>query len=153
MEKHKKSELFLEVSFNICLLHKMMREGHDGLLADQVRDLICKKDCMLSEEDQELLRGLSGDLYMLDGSEILIQLDVDNIASEIVSLCKAVEEEDYGTVLRILRFDCGGQIQEYERAWFRAIVWEWLGDLNTSVCFLEHGIKLAKEQRWKSQKV
>ena len=120
-------------------LHEMNRQGTDQTdEADVIRDQMDAPGYRLNEKELERVNGLSADLYMLTGEEILESPDLPDIDIEF---SKAYKAKDWDRVLEILR-KRDPQLQAHLVAKIRILCWSKLGDNDVALLFAEHALKL-----------
>lgn len=120
-------------------LHEQMRHGNEDA-AEKIREQMDAPGLLLNEDEINLVKGLSSDLYMLAGEEILRP---SGYAQEELSdrLVSAYKSRDADTVLTLLR--------KAERpdpasgaAYARSIAYGWLGLEEVSRVFLHYASEL-----------
>jgi len=107
----------------------------DSEEADAVREQMDLPWYRLSEDEQTRLRGLSGDLYMLQNEEVL-QSPLLSFDDFIEQLKEAREWNDWGTMLGILRRRPPRVFKE-AAALLRAQAYDGLGHPNPALLFLD----------------
>ena len=121
-------------------LHELDAQGKDqSLEANKIRDEMELPEQHLTEQEQERLNGLSGDLYMLVGTEVKEPSDPNVTRKDFFNSWQA---QDWDRVLKLLQIKDILHIHEHQLAALRATCWEALGDYDVALLFIEHAIKL-----------
>jgi hypothetical protein len=116
--------------------HELIARGEgDSEEADAVREAMDAPWYRLSEAEQIRLRGLSGDLYMLQDEEVL-QTPLLSLDDCIQRLIEAREWNDWGAVLGLLRHRPPAIFNE-TTALLRAQAYDGLGHPNAALLFLD----------------
>lgn len=134
------SPLFLEIAEQTRRLHELMRR-EDGDQADALRQSIYDGTTQLSREEQEQLKGLAGDLYMLVDEELVERIETDEMKRKATNeLQCSVTSSNWRRVLSLLRLDI--PVPQPYKAFWRARAWESFGDPCTALCFIRHACQI-----------
>ena len=124
-------------------LHVLIAKGRgDSDEADRLRDLMDDPWYQMRPEEIRRVRGLSADLYTLvDPLPLPTQVAQSEIDGSNQLSANAVKEEDWDHVLELLR-ERPHPHPLHKVAYIRALAWFKLGDLETSLLFLERAVSL-----------
>lgn len=131
----------LEHERNLLALARIMSSGHgESEEANRLRDTMLDTWGSLSALDKGFLDELSGDLYMLDQTELL---DLERIDPEDIDarIQVAWNTRQYESILALLRRR-PETYPEDKAAFIRARCWARLGYQNAGLAFLVHASKL-----------
>lgn len=122
-------------------LHDLIAEGRGNTPgANKVRQAMEGPERDLTEDEIELLDGLSADLYMLRGKEIFEPLAPDeSIADIAMKFSSARREHNWSDVLALLRKDVP-EITEALRAYLRAVAYDKLGEVDVALSFMLYAV-------------
>lgn len=123
-------------------LHRVMKvHDPDGEEADRIRDAITSPWHEMSAAEQDLVRGLSADLYKV-GADRVVQDEVpDAIAREVKH---AQAEQSAGAVLALLRLH-EHHLPPADVAFLRGVCWSDLGQLEVAITFLFEATRIVPE--------
>lgn len=130
-------------------LHRLMANGReDSAEADAVRDLMDKPWRYLDETMIARARGLSADLYTLDGGPRRTRPPPPTDASRSVArqLVAAKEKGDHDEVLRLLR-EGAPYLAPGVVAYLRGSIWLNFGIPSIAVLFFGHAWRVAPENK------
>jgi hypothetical protein len=127
-------------------LHVLMSTGQsDSEEAQALREQMADQWYALSPEDQELLRGLSMDLYTLEGKEPPLPQGVDPSERSPQRLdprlAEAQERQDWRHLLALLR-PGPDHLPPDRLAYLRGQCWQGLGYPAVAALFFEHAARL-----------
>ena len=124
-------------------LHFLMAEGKSETdEADRVRDLMDEHWYSMSPDEIRRVRGLSADLYTLVDSPLPPEQVAQSEIDEFNQLsANAVKNEDWDRVLELFR-EHPHSHPPHSVAFIRALAWDKLGDLETSLLFLGRALSL-----------
>ena len=140
---------YREYEAYLVRLHRLIAEGKgDTVDADEVREAMDRIQNQLSEAEVFRLNGLSRDLYMLSGDEILTPLGGRLLARQelVARLQEAHRWHDWGGVLGLLRHRDSTSPQA-AAAFSRARAYEALGHIDVSLLFLDHAAQLDPQHK------
>lgn len=123
-------------------LHELIRNGQDDdVETDSVREQLVETLARVPSEDRSLLNDLSGDLFMLNGEEIL----VNPAGHEALELRAAWEQRDWRKVRALLVYNISHVTNDY-RAYARGRAWGELGYHRAAAEFLFYAWRVRPEK-------
>lgn len=128
-------------------LHRLMSLGDgDSPEADAIRDEMDGPWYTLSEEEQKRARGMSADLYTLEGNSPIQHPREPGVFEDELAerIREARDREDFDSVLLLLRQN-PEKISADRASMLRALSYERLGDVETAILFLQGGVRLSQE--------
>jgi tetratricopeptide (TPR) repeat protein len=131
-------------------LHRVMSEGGgDSPEADAIRDEMDGPWYALSEEEQRRARGLSADLYTLEPESPIVHPKESGIfVSDLAEKIRAARDvRNFDRVLELLR-DNPEKISADRAGMLRALCYEQLGDVESSVLFLQGAVEVSKDDSY-----
>jgi tetratricopeptide (TPR) repeat protein len=128
-------------------LHRLMAAGEsDTDAADVLRDQMDDAWFKLSEPEQQRLRGLSGDLYFLQGREVVERLTDDNAVIDAAhAIQDAAARRDWEQILELLRRRPANASLPGIIA-LRALAYAELGHRTAALEFLQFGIAVEPDE-------
>jgi len=127
-------------------LHSLVASGqNDTPEVETIHNQMDELEPYLSQREIERLNGLSSDLYMLQGQEIL---EATNLTSKqfTEALNDAHKRNDWEQVLRLLRMN-NSSVPKAARAYLRARAYDELGSLETALLFMELAAAMKPENK------
>jgi len=133
-------EHYEEAKRLLLKLHELDAQGKDqSPEADEVRAQMEGQEQFLTESEQVRLNGLSGDLYMLTGTEVPESTTVPVSKEEFL---KAIETKQWDLVLRAIRQRIAPHIA-VQSALIRSMCWSGLGDFDVALLFAKFAEAMA----------
>lgn len=123
-------------------LHDAMRHDDEDE-AERLREKMDEPGLHLNADEIQWVKGLSSDLYMLDGDEDFRPLD-RSPSQLLADIRTATERSNGNTMLQLLRR--ANFVSAEHRAWFRSRAYGMLGYYSLSIRFLAHAFDLAPER-------
>jgi hypothetical protein len=141
--KYAANPFYVEHERQLLRLHELIAAGEsESDAADAIRDEMDATWWKLSQDEQDRLAGLSGDLYALSGDEVFeIVRDPDMAARIAKQLEEAVGSNDWTTVLQLLRHRPINSSTSLVDA-VRSMAYLELGHPRPALAFTEHGLRL-----------
>ncbi|AKT39348.1 tetratricopeptide repeat protein [Chondromyces crocatus] len=130
----------------IIELHDLIRAGRsDEDETDELRERMVEIKEALRPESRAFLENLSGDLYMLQGEEVLEEEGAR--ISDLPTQLKSVwGKGDWAEALTLLRHaKIRDVVPDHVRASLRDRSWSNLGYFHAASCFFEHAVSLSPE--------
>ena len=128
----------LKAEEQLVELQKLMMNNEEEK-ADNLRDEMSDHWSSMSEQDQEMLQHMSGDLYVLEGKEFVYLFGKLGISSHDFApmLHKKLEAQDWDGALSLLRFR-EPSFSSYRTSLIRCWCYLCLGFVRAPYLFYEH---------------